>query len=253
MFICYFVVFFLNYFDIVNGQISCTTALQCASTNITESSGVVQCYGYRSCDSSRINTTHSGGDVYCEGAYSCINSDGIFVNDNLQCLGLMSCSNSTLTNTNNEIYCHGEYSCFNSIIYSYGTNSGENFECFGVGSCMESIIYLKNWILFSAMNAGKDSIIHIENNNTVIEFEGAWAGDGATVICDNGYLCHIDCWDNNCNGLTLSENGGSFDVTCYYDVQYSNVCPNGKNLSSFMYEIPNLTNMTMSDVNNKYL
>ena len=66
-----------------------------------------------------------------------------------------------------------------------------------------------------------------------------------TLICNNGDTCNVNCYDNSCNNLTLIENGGTIVVTCYYDAQKSEACPNGKQLSSFMYNMPMLNDSTL--------
>ena len=78
--------------------------------------------------------------------------------------------------------------------------------------------------------------------------QGAFAGYGATLICDTSYTCYVECYGNNCNNLTLTENGGAFSVTCYYDARKSDACSNGKQLSSFMdkFQMPTLTNLEMT-------
>ena len=164
----------------------------------------------------------------------------------------MSCTYGTIYTSGDYIDCSGEKSCFNSILYHYST--GYTLLCGGFESCMLTNIYAKFHIEWLGLFSGKKSYIQSHDTDNRFIFEGALSGYGATIVCNDGHTCVVRCYGDNCNDLTLIELGGTFSVTCYYDAKQSSVCPNGKQLSSFMYEIPNLVNLSISDSDqNEYI
>lgn len=206
--------------------------------------GTTLCWGYRSCDSTAITRTNAYGTIRCNALYSCFDSpilDGQYVS----CLALMSCAYSTQEATAS-IACYGEKSCLNSVI-DQDTASCVLY-CLGSHSCMRSVIYLIREVHFEALYSGSHSIIYSTRNGDVyVEFYGAWSGYDTTLVCNTGDTCYVDCYGNNCNGLTLNANGGKINATCHYDAQISDACPNGKIVSSFMYQMPNLSNFSFSN------
>ena len=56
-----------------------------------------------------------------------------------------------------------------SIIYQNGYDSPDDIGCLGARSCMGSIIYLTKAGWFAGFLSNKDTIIHIENDNTLIK------------------------------------------------------------------------------------
>ena len=114
---------------------------------------------------------------------------------------------------------------------------------------MESVIYLENDAHLYGLYSGKDTTIHSARTLATLYFYGAFSSYGATFICNSG--------GSSCIDLTLIENGGTIDVTCYYDALQSEACPNGTQLSSFMIDeivIPNLTDIVEMDSSyNEYI
>ena len=246
-----FILTSLNLYCIVNGQIYCNNASQCASTTLSTSSGDIECNGYGSCDLSTITTTSGDHDIYCLGSYSCVNSPSITSDDAILCSGLISCVYGTLSAANGKIECDGEKACVNSLMYQKSTS--DYLSCLGFESCMLANIYATYGVLHRGLFSGKNSIIYSDDTNGIFEFEGALSGYGATIVCNDGHTCDVRCWGDNCNDLTLTELGsGTFVVTCYYDAKQSSACPNGTQLSSYMYEIPNLLNVSISDSDYNY-
>ena len=226
----------------------CHSAFQCYETSISTAYWV-ECVGYRSCDSSIINTSSS---LVCDGGYSCFNSSSVTVAGDVDCKGLFSCADSILNG--NILECYGEKSCLNAILND--DNANNELKCYAFDACMGSTIRVNNDVEFEGFFSGRDAVIYSHGSH-VYHFQGTQSGYNAQLVCEDGDTCDIRCWDNNCNHLELINNGGTINVTCEYDAGQSNICPNGKQLSAFMYETPNLLNLTVSprfdfDVSNNY-
>ena len=217
--------------------IYCNYAFECASTSIYRASGFIGCDAYRSCDSSQITTAVNS--VSCAAGYSCFGTPSLSTSHYGRCTALLSCAYGELYLTDGEpALCRGEKSCSQGTIHS---NKNNIIYCDGFGSCKESTIDTIGQTISEGFLSLKNGILESSSTGGIFDFIGAQTGYNATVVCNDGQTCYVNCYDNNCNDLKLIENSGStIDVTCYYDARYSEACPDGKVLSSFMYEIPSM-------------
>ena len=99
----------------VNGQTSdCYNAFECQQTIIETNSLVLRCYGYRSCDLSKIAATSSDTFISCSAAYACFNA-AIISNRTISCSALWSCGYSILKSQFGWVSCGGAKSCINLL------------------------------------------------------------------------------------------------------------------------------------------
>ena len=204
---------------ICNGQ--CDSAYQCYGTSRTNPS--IDCAGYHSCDSASWTqlSTYSS-DCSCSGSYSCYQGLSFYNFGDYYCAGLFSCAYMTYlySSDGTDVECYGEKSCVESLIYGY------DIYCYGFDSCVGSRIYLRGTLFIYSPMAAKDSLIYSDSNSVNLYFYGGYTGYDTTVVCDNGDICNIYCFDNGCNDLSLASVGGVFNITCEIGSYNSSICPN---------------------------
>ena len=75
-----------------------------------------------------------------------------------------------------------------------------------------------------------DAVIYDIYNDSNYKFSGIDSGYNTKIICKDGNICNIICYNNGCNKLTLEcengDNGCIFNVSCDY-AEMSSICPNG--------------------------
>ena len=142
-------------------SLSCDTASECASQNLTITDRILDCNGYSSCAKSpRIEligslTTSAGAqDINCDGSESCTESSVIILDEttDLDCNGYKSCTftsiiskyylTDTIIGSNLLLRCNGALSCANSVIIA----SKVDIECNGDYACLNTTIYDPNSI-----------------------------------------------------------------------------------------------------------
>lgn len=230
---------------LIIAQHSCHEDLSCFGDVISTTS-TVQCYGYLSCSTASIV---SSGSVFCDGSYSCFEAIQVqvtYTSSELHCRGLYSCALTSLWSAG-VVLCIAEGSCYGSTI-----DETDYVLCYGAKSCSQTTIYVG----FSVYGYGYASLQNCKmfSNATTTNyyFRAGESTDGATITCNSGHTCNIRCSSNACNNLTLTGEG-TFSVDCY-DALKSDACPDGHVLASFITNpLPNLSNLTLSPINNSYL
>ena len=249
------------------GGPTCKNAYSCANfDNVTSIDSEIRCYGAFSCTNvSLIETSSDSLGVVCGGAYSCYKSLTIR-NSNygtrIECLGLYSCSDVNYIYGTGPIYCNGENACINSNIYKYN----HNLFCWGFRSCKNAYIQSSHNLQFLGAYSGENGIFSsISGSNTQFVFFGHYSATNATVICNSGHTCSIDCRGNACNLLNnnsiICNNCNSLTISCTY-AEFSEVCPNGYNINNSlilgnlitnnMYNLPSIKNIKFSTIENSY-
>ena len=236
--------------DIVSPQApSCNTAYSCASKSILTTDDV-NCLGYHSCERSTISTPYA---IYCYGGYACY--EGIMniyvtsssIHNDIFCSGLYSCAMSAINNENGYVLCRGEKSCWKATIYTpiLFSNTSYHTGCYGFKSCADTTFNV-GIVNFHGNLAGMDCNI-VSVSNVALYFQANEAGYGASITCKNGNLCNIYCYDDSCNNLTQIDatNGGIINVNCTYALK-SDICPNGNERASFLYQLPSLVNLGLT-------
>ena len=215
-------------------SIDCNNAFNCTNMTITEFVNNVNCYGYFSCFESHIllslNST-TEADIVCGGAYSCYHSNINLTADEsprIYCNGLFSCASaSSIYIDHGTIECYGEQSCSNSTITT--DTSESQIICSGYRACYNGIMTHVTTASLLGYSAAQNATFYSGQTDTDLIFKGPSSGDGATVYCNIGHICTIECYNNACNNLTLNNSlGGEFKVTCTDgDSEKSDLCPKG--------------------------
>ena len=252
--------------DPANSAHDCDNAYQCTGTSIIESSRI-DCLGDHSCYKAESIQSTGSSDIRCSAAYSCshansIQHTGTSSYTSIECHGFNSCSDVVYNITNNygSIECSGEQSCMNdkNIILN-----NVNIFCYGDSSCKNSIIhsnmYDSNEHYMYGHLSGMNNVYY-GNDGGIYRFQGKNSGHNVTIICGDGKECEIHCKGDGCNGVTTrcsnntGENNCTFSVNCAaYTGSYSfknELCPDGLQLSSFMFEIPSLIDLKFSTYEN---
>ena len=235
----------------------------------------IECYGYRSCMNVNIIQT-SIADIYCSGSYSCYQSRNIKFIDigsatsvyTIYCNGLRSCSDvyniSTLQISDGitplyggSVDCDGSMSCMNSNMYLFVSDTFySGLTCCGFRSCANSYVesYSGNSVRIYGYLAAENATFVSKTTSITYTFYGVESGKNATIICEIGDTCSINCYSNACNTLTLQCADGNsssctFDIDCGVDGQeaeYSTICPNGYLLDAAI-TIPSFANQSFDN------
>ena len=233
--------------EVIISQVSCHDKESCNGI-FTNTSQLVECYGYRSClNGVHIETTRTEFyqcSICCHGSYSCFNSSVIQRTSSTQtaadseiwCGALFSCAFvGTLYNEKGVISCAGEQSCRGSnITLKDESSDGRHVECWGDRSCMDATIRATHSTVLIGHLSGLNAIFYGNSSTTNYWFYASKSGYNATIICGIGHSCEVNCYGNACNKLTLMCSDGSntnctFNVDCTYAAksENNNVCPNG--------------------------
>ena len=213
----------------------------------------------------------SGDAIDCCGSFSCYNTTMIKQTGDqgyINCFGLFSCANVpdiSLMKIKGTLSCYGERSCSYSNI-----NLGDAYVlCSGAHSCADSVIYggETDGIHLNGYAAAENSIFYSANNSyNSYWFSGMLSGNNATVICQNNNVCNLTCYVSGCTNLNLvSKNDATFWIDCT-ESDLNDICNgsntnnynnynilhsyNNPNLANYNINMPNLTNVTMSSIEN---
>ena len=167
----------------------------------------VACGGNCDADSSCVNVDSIGcsGNTATQGIYGAYAAQNSTIIQPTDCRALDSCRYTTWTDYDTR--CFGFRSCADSnLLFGEGSGSlNDNQDGFGPFSFANSTI------------ESGDSF----NTYQPAEFYGYLAGYGATLTCNSGHSCEINCYDNGCYKLNLHCVG-----TCYVDCSATSTdCP----------------------------
>ena len=179
--------------QISSDHIECGCADSCKSIDNLIETRNIYCEGSKSCSKSNIK---SGVDVSCNGYRSCFKSD-IQSMDNIQCNGFHSCSGSKLISKLGEITCNGMGGCHSTQI---DTNKLTVYSHYGASYGIINAEMVKGMGYYSLMytmisSNGRDKI-HIKSH-------GHMAGYGATILCQKGSKCTLECKSTGCVNMIL--------------------------------------------------
>eukprot|EP01084_Bolivina_argentea_P037878 70046_1 len=173
----------------------------------------IECGGYGSCQS--ITDTITARNVYCEGTISCSESDiksGVTVNcnankacfnskiqskDGIFCNGINSCANTQLQSKMGQITCNGKAACRNSRI---DTQDIKAYGQFGAAFSVLTADKIHAMGYYSLLYANIDSL---NRNKITVKMYGSVAGYGATMLCQQGSICTLDCKGTGCLHMEL--------------------------------------------------
>ena len=227
-------------------SVACDGSGQCFMWTLTEN-GIndITCGGFYSCGNASITITGSG-KIECYGSYSCYSSYNMTSTNEefggLECYGLYSCAKISQINiTTGDVLAYGEKSLYSSNV----TLNNGNLFCDGDRSCANSFIYGSQIHYLNGYLAGQNSIFNSLYSNVSYYFFGGRSGDGATIVCQSGHTCTINCYGNGCNNLTARCNPEDTTGTpncnivvdnCSY-AENAGVCEGdgGYSLSTLMY------------------
>ena len=255
-----FKLFILAFLALFSSKLGCAydcyTSYECADTTIDDgTSNDVNCFGYYSCYATiKIETEVYNALILCYGSYSCYESNLLQIIATpgarpIFCYGLFSCAYvDYINNGHGSNYYRGELSAAYSTVYM----NTDNTFCDGDRACLGAYITNGNNNHFLGHLAAENAILQSTGPTDTYWFQAKDSGYYTTIYCNNGDSCSVTCYADACNHLILVESGsGSFSVDCTY-AEYSSVCTNGYQRSSFVYQIPNLRNVTFSTVDNSY-
>ena len=174
--------------------------------NISTTTDIICCRGDYSCRFAPSIVSGSEYPIVCSGYSSCSGDGGnISSNDDLICSGVRSCfyrdNEDSVVSAEGNIYCFGDNSCSSINDAKIKVNDGQSLYCSGYSSCLLSNIQ--------------------SNGNIAVYFLGAYSGEQATVICEEGDECNIVCggfW--SCSGTILNCTG-----QCVIDCNADSGCP----------------------------
>lgn len=164
--------------------------------SLSEISGrIVQGYGAFSMSKANLVNNQGSSQSYCTGDSSCA-----YVNDyigyNLQCDGINTCSHMSNISVTTNVDCKGDHSCSYSNFY-------------GVLS-----IYARG--AYSLINSN----IYSSGSTISVNFSANYAGYNATVFCESGDNCIINCNGNGCtNTLYNCDSCSSMTIYCNETIQ----------------------------------
>ena len=212
-----------------------------------------RCTGYRSCDSVTLTLFPfvDSRSISCEASYSCFGASKLSKAVPIYCHGLFSCARvSDLYTFNASVSCGGEKSCLNSKITMEKNNSmtpaTHPLYCDGLQSCMDATIETQSDIYFRGLLSGQHSTIQFKSNNITIYFYGSQSGYHSTIICDDGYLCTVECYGDACDDTTtFNTNDGTFDIIYNIDHEEGEA-DQQLSISSFMYQWPSLADLSFT-------
>ena len=248
-----------------NGAITCSDAYECQNQSLVESSsGSITCSGYFSCAQASLQLDVTANN-FCNGAYSCYEAVSMYSNPQTFCYGLMSCAYVGMLESKG-LSCAGELSCYGAT--TRDVLGGGSTNCDGWKSCMDANItqtyYFYTYGAYSAANA---LVYSYEGAN--YRLYGPYSMYNATIICDTGYTCTVECRANACNDLTLICEDGSgpsngtctFNVDCSGGAEKSDLCEDGYDIGTYFddpdypeFALPTyLLNETFSNYNNSVL
>ena len=129
--------------------------------------------------------------------------------------------------------------------------------CHGLRSCAESNITFTNKIDLYGYLSAQNSILIVNNNNTVIQVYGYDSLNGAILICK--YTCILKCIESSgCSNATLLCDN-EHNNTCTWNVDCSNslkteICSDSDELSDEFNGLifPDLKDNKFSTINNSY-
>ena len=230
---------------------NCLNSYSCALTalNVTQALEPIFCAGYKSCISSPGIENNREGAISCLGSYSCANSTFIKTNGRIiNCKALKSCCNVNIgglymdrnKTRDSYMYCTGTQSCVNTKTFINITHKFTML-CSGELSCVNSHFHIISGnpahIYLNGYLSAYNTTFKISNNNTVVNLGGHNSGYQATIICDAGKTCSINCDSTGCNNLTwlcsdkTQENQGSciFNIDCSESIStgLTGPCPDG--------------------------
>ena len=226
--------------------IYCDLEYECQSLTLSEGNSI-HCRGYHSCDSASILT---GVIAQCRSGYACYGASiDLWATSSraMNCKGGFSCAYVTSVesdNLNDELYCYGDKSCFGIS----SIESGYIIECSGFRSCMNSQIFLTNDAYFDGYLSGQNTDI-ISRGDITVHFEAPGAGYKATITCNNGHTCTINCYTDACDELEWG-GIGAITISCADGAHKSDACPNGKDISSkYLTDLPRFEENGINEYN----
>ena len=172
---------------------------QNVDTTSTEDVSRIECRASHSCIESRLLS----GDFFLFGVLSAFDSNISGTNiygDKMYLLGACAAAKSQISLVNRTLVCYGDSSCRDSSMSPF-TGTFYEIEAFGA---------------YSAQNA----IIH-SAQTTTIKFWGYKSGYNASVICQNGHICDINCLtQSDCENMECI--GGGCAITYLHSSSFTN-------------------------------
>eukprot|EP01084_Bolivina_argentea_P052335 96141_1 len=159
--------------------------------------------GHKSSSGSSTNIIGSHS-VYCDGAFSCNDVSLLQVGGQLICSGTEACSDIETLYIHNDAYCFGGSSCSFSWLDSQNTAT-HTVWCGGEQSCAKASFSKMSRILAHGAYSLYNSFIFSDpnSNSLSVELFGYRAGFGATILCQTGHLCTINCYGSGCLSLHI--------------------------------------------------
>ena len=252
--------------SILTESISCDEAQSCSRQTITASNEDISCHGYRSCEACPLVDVFGNSTISCDGSYSCyrittISLTHLPTNNNafpaVNCDGFYSCGKTTITSNNRTttinytLNCNAEKSCFQSSIYNSNYVS-----CSGDRSCQETNMHRAAEVTLTGHLAGLNTKFYTRRNLTIgtnnnysnnnyykYRFVGGYSGYNATIYCENGAKCFIECFGNGCNNLRVVTSDNSTSETNCTLAEKSNIC-----LDEYDYDLDLVLNILNSNM-----
>jgi len=208
--------------EISSDHIECGGADSCKSIDNLIETRNMYCEGSKSCSKSNIK---SGVEVTCNGHKSCFKSN-IQCMEDIQCNGVNSCSGSKLISHLGEITCNGKGGCHSTEI---DTNTLTVYSHYGASyadinaEMIQGMGYYS--LMYTMINSNDRDRIHIKSHAHL-------SGYGATVLCQSGSKCTLECKSTGCMNM---------DFVCLYGSKCEvspNECGHRKKVSSDGIECP---------------
>ena len=241
-------------------QLQCNLERQCYNTTLTRTSDVwqaISCGGYQSCAFSTI-TEISSLSYY--GAASGYKAKALTISSQSlsnSALGYLSNALVDTVSSGAQAHCGGTLSCLGiSYLELKGTDSyvGCNAarSCAHIGTINGTQLVTKMTIKGHSIFAFYNSSMYSNGYGVNLTLTSHYSGYGATLYCQNGDDCVVNCEGNSCfNFNFICESGALCTVNCNnsgsikseinkYDYKYEyNICPNGWNSSDDVYDSEN--------------
>eukprot|EP01083_Nonionella_stella_P130369 395640_1 len=191
--------------NVESATIGCYNQTDCDGLTFTTADDI-WAQGYKSLYSAPSPQQSHSLNRDCVGAMSCAETSYISVDNELSCWGYGSCANIQLIEVNTKINAYGANSMMHSTVNLLSPVS--SFSCSGYQACAHSEINIDDGTATPKVDGDGalslyNSSINVLQGELTLRLRGYYAGYEAVLHCRDGTTCNIDCHHNGCGGLEL--------------------------------------------------